>query len=117
MNKNISTLEEMPGALSYLIWKVEGLEETIQTLRNKQQAVNSPHWMDIDELCSYIPSHPVKQTVYGWVSNKQIPYHKINKALAFLQSEIDDWMKQRHCKSQAELEQEAIEYIKRHKSV
>ncbi len=117
MNKNISTLEEMPGALSYLIWKVEGLEETIQTLRNKQQAVNSPHWMDIDELWSYIPSHPVKQTVYGWVSNKQIPYHKINKALAFLQSEIDDWMKQRHCKSQAEMEQEAIEYIKRHKTV
>ena len=75
MNKNISTLEEMPGALSYLIWKVEGLEETIQT------------------------------------------YHKINKALAFLQSEIDDWMKQRHCKSQAEMEQEALEYIKRHKTV
>ena len=117
MNKNISTLEEMPGALSYLIWKVEGLEETIQTLRNKQQAANSPHWMDIDELCSYIPSHPVKQTVYGWVSNKQIPYHKINKALAFLQSEIDDWMKQRHSKSQAEMEQEALEFIKRRKTV
>ena len=117
MNKNISTLEEMPGALSYLIWKVEGLEETIQTMRNKQQVSNSPHWMDIDELCSYIPSHPVKQTVYGWVSNKQIPYHKINKALAFLQSEIDDWMKQSHSKSQEELEQEAKEYIRSHKTV
>ena len=117
MSKNITTLEEMPGALSYLIWKVEGLEETIQTMRNRQQVSNAPHWMDIDELCAYIPSHPVKQTVYGWVSNKQIPYHKINKALTFLQSEIDDWMKQRHSKSQEELEHEAQEFIKRHRAV
>ena len=56
--ERLKTLEEMPGALSYLT------------------------------------SHPVKQTVYGWVSDKQIPHHKINKALVFLQSEIDDWMKQ-----------------------
>ena len=30
---------------------------------------------------------------------------------------IDDWMKQRHSKSQEELEQEAQEFIKRHKAV
>ena len=85
----------MPGALSYLIEKVEGLEKTAQSLLNRQEECCSPHWMDVDELCDYIPSHPVKQTVYGWVSDKQIPHHKINKALVFLQSEIDDWMK--HC--------------------
>ena len=73
MTKEVKSLEEMPGALSYLIAKVENLEETVQSLRYKQQASNLPHWMDIDELCSYVPSHPVKQTVYGWVSNKQIP--------------------------------------------
>ena len=113
----------MPGALSYLIEKVEGLEKTAQSLLNRQEECCSPHWMDVDELCDYIPSHPVKQTVYGWVSDKQIPHHKIelcdyipshpvkqtvygwvsdkqiphhkiNKALVFLQSEIDDWMKQ-----------------------
>ena len=117
MTKEVKSLEEMPGALSYLIAKVENLEETVQSLRYKQQASNLPHWMDIDELCSYVPSHPVKQTVYGWVSNKQIPYHKINKASACLQSEIDDWMKQSHCKSQNDLEQDAQEYIRRHKAV
>ena len=67
----------------------------IVLLLNRQEESSSPHWMDVDELCNYIPSHPVKQTVYGWVSDKQIPHHKINKALVFLQSEIDDWMK--HC--------------------
>lgn len=85
----------MPGALSYLIEKVEGLEKTAQNLLNRQEECCSPHWMDVDELCNYIPFHPVKQTVYGWVSDRQIPHHKINKALVFLQSEIDDWMK--HC--------------------
>jgi hypothetical protein len=91
--ERLKTLEEMPGALSYLIEKVEGLEKTAQSLLNRQEESSSPHWMDVDELCNYIPSHPVKQTVYGWVSDKQIPHHKINKALVFLQSEIDDWMK------------------------
>ncbi len=70
----------MPGALSYLIEKVEGVEKTAQSLLNRQEERSSPHWMDVDELCDYIPSHPVKQTVYGWVSDKQIPHHKINKA-------------------------------------
>ena len=92
--KTLRTLEEMPGALSYLIEKVEGLEKTAQSLLNRQEECCSPRWMDVDELCDYIPSHPVKQTVYGWVSDKQIPHHKISKALVFLQSEIDDWMKQ-----------------------
>ena len=93
MYKAIKTLEEMPGALSYLIEKVEGLEKTAQSLLNRQEDCCSSHWMDVDELCDYIPSHPVKQTVYGWVSDRQIPHHKINKALVFLLSENDDRMK------------------------
>ena len=110
MYKAIKTLEEMPGALSYLIEKVEGLERTAKSLLNRQEDCCSPHWMDVDELCDYIPSHPVKQTVYGWVSDKQIPHHKINKALVFLQSEIDDWMKQcgnRHIEKQIQNSQKS----------
>ena len=80
MYKAIKTLEEMPGALSYLIEKVEGLEKAAQSLLNRQEESSSPHWMDVDELCDYIPSHPVKQTVYGWVSDKQIP-HCGNKSI------------------------------------
>ena len=46
MYKAIKTLEEMPGALSYLIEKVEGLEKTAQSLLNRQEECCSPHWMD-----------------------------------------------------------------------
>ena len=110
MNKEIKSLEEMPGALSYLIKTIDELSTTVKTLKMSQTA-NTPKWMDMDELCAYLPSHPAKQTVYGWVSAKQIPVHKINKALAFLQSEIDEWLKNKVHKTQADLMREAQEYV------
>ena len=74
MSYTVNSLEEMPNALSYLIKTVEELQSTVKALQHKQ-ASDSPKWMDIDELCAYLPSHPAKQTVYGWVSAKQIPVH------------------------------------------
>jgi len=110
MAYKVNSLEEMPNALSYLIESVEVLQSKVNALQHKQ-ASSSPKWMDIDELCAYLPSHPAKQTVYGWVSTKQIPVHKINKALAFLQSEIDDWLKNKSHKTQDDLMEEARRFV------
>ena len=107
----VKTLEEMPKALNFLIKKVDSLQETVNTLRHKQQASESPRWMNIDELCAYHPSHPKKQTVYEWVSKKTIPYHKMTKGLMFLQSEIDEWLKRGAQKSEEELLQEAKAFV------
>ena len=106
----------LPNALSYLIESVEVLQTKVNALQHKQ-ASNSPKWMDIDELCAYLPSHPAKQTVYGWVSTKQIPVHKINKALAFLQSEIDDWLKNKSHKTQDDLMEEAKRFVESKKII
>lgn len=54
---------------------------------------------------------------YGWVSAKQIPVHKINKALAFLQSEIDDWLKNKSHKTQDELMEEARRFVESKKII
>ncbi len=116
MAYKVNSLEEMPNALSYLIESVEALQSKVNALQNKQ-ASNSPKWMDIDELCAYLPSHPAKQTVYGWVSAKQIPVHKINKALAFLQLEIDDWLKNKSHKTQDELMEEARRFVESKKII
>ncbi|KAB4186435.1 helix-turn-helix domain-containing protein [Bacteroides uniformis] len=116
MAYKVNSLEEMPNALSYLIESVEALQSKVNALQNKQ-ASNSPKWMDIDDLCAYLPSHPAKQTVYGWVSAKQIPVHKINKALAFLQSEIDDWLKNKSHKTQDELMEEARRFVESKKII
>ena len=63
MAYKVNSLEEMPNALSYLIESVEVLQTKVNALQHKQ-ASNSPKWMDIDELCAYLPSgvqsvHPV----------------------------------------------------------
>ena len=107
----VHSLEEMPKAFNFLIEKVNSLQETVNTLRNKQQASESPRWMNIDELCAYHPSHPKKQTVYEWVSKKTIPYHKMTKERMFLQSEIDEWLKRGARKSEEELLREAREFV------
>ncbi len=49
-------------------------------------------WMDLAQLCEYLPDKPSKATVYGWVCARSIPYHKKTKKLSFLKSEIDDWL-------------------------
>lgn len=51
------------------------------------------------------------------VSAKQIPVHKINKALAFLQSEIDDWLKNKSHKTQDELMEEARRFVESKKII
>ena len=90
MSYTVNSLEEMPNALSYLIKTVEELQSTVKAF---------------------------KQTVYGWVSAKQIPVHKINKALAFLQSEIDDWLKSKVHKTQDDLMLEAEQFVKSKKII
>lgn len=59
MAYKVNSLEEMPNALSYLIESVETLQSKVNALQNKQ-ASNSPKWMNIDELCAYLPSHPAQ---------------------------------------------------------
>jgi len=50
-------------------------------------------WMNLNELCNYLPDRSSKATVYGWVNQKNIPVHKGGKKLRFLKSEIDIWLK------------------------
>ena len=107
----VNSLEEMPKAISYLIGKVENLQQTVNILRSKQKESESPQWMNVDELCAYHPSHPKKQTVYEWVSKKTIPYHQMTKGLMFLQSEIDEWLKKGAQKSEEDLMREARVFV------
>ncbi len=109
--QSITNLEQMPQALNYLITKVESLEEMVNELSIKKDVQEQPEWMNIDDLRLYLPSHPAKQTIYGWVNEKLIPYYKGSKKLTFKKSEIDEWMHQGHRKSADELQREAAEFI------
>lgn len=49
-------------------------------------------WMNVKDLCSYLPDHPCRNTVYIWVSKRRIPFYKHSKHLYFRLSEIDAWI-------------------------
>ena len=115
MSKQIYNLEEMPQALNYLISKVETLEEKVNELSTKKDAPDSQEWMDIEDLRLYLPTHPAKQTIYGWVNENSIPYYKTSKKLTFRKPEIDQWLQQGHRRSKADLMLEASQFVNRKK--
>jgi excisionase family DNA binding protein len=116
MNFTEITFERLPEAMGYLIGKVESMERALQA-KNEQSSNPIDRWLNIDELKEYLPDKPARATIYGWVSSRQIPYHKGGKKLRFLQSEIDAWLSGEKRKSETELEAEAAAYLSTKKGV
>ena len=77
-DKNI-TFEDLPKAMSWMMDKLNKLDSKIDGLNNIPQVRPADQWMNLKELCEYLPSHPAEQTVYGWTSCHQIPFHKRGK--------------------------------------
>jgi hypothetical protein len=110
------TFEEVPFALAYLITEVQELKQAVlQAAQNPATKKNLDSWLNIDGLMDYLPDHPAKPTIYGWVSRRLIPHHKGGKKLRFLQSEIDNWLSSGKRKSECEMETEASEYLHKKK--
>ena len=70
--KNI-TFEDLPKAMSWMMDKLNELDSKIDGLNTQSPSLPTDQWMNLKELCDYIPSHPAEQTVYGWTSCHQIP--------------------------------------------
>ena len=88
--KNI-TFEDLPKAMTWMMDKLNELTSKVDNINN--QSVQP-------------------QTVYGWTSCHQIPFHKRGKRIMFLKSEIDTWLHDGKIKSQKELEAEATLFLK-----
>jgi len=107
------SFNELPQAVAHLISKVDNLE-TLLT-EKQPQAQESDRWLNLDDLCNYHPNHPAKPTVYAWIWQRLIPYHKRGKKVMFLKSEIDTWLKEGRRKTAAEIHAEAEEFIRNKK--
>ena len=92
MSEKSITFEDLPKAMSWMMDKLNELDSKIDGLNNQNSNVPTEQWMNLKELCEYIPSHPAEQTVYGWTSCHLIPFHKRGKRIMFLKSEIDEWL-------------------------
>jgi len=107
--QNEISFNDMPKALAYLISKVEKLETLLSSVTSEQP--ESDKWFNIQELCEFLPDKPARQTVYGWIGQRLIPYHKKGKKLQFLKSEIEAWLIGDKRKSVAELHAEAAAFV------
>ena len=109
--KNI-TFEDLPKAMTWMMDKLNELTSKVDSINNQSAQPQTDQWMNLKELCEYLPNHPAEQTVYGWTSCHQIPFHKRGKRIMFLKSEIDTWLHDGKIKSQKELEAEAALFLK-----
>ncbi|MFC5270034.1 helix-turn-helix transcriptional regulator [Adhaeribacter terreus] len=107
------TFESLPGAVSKLLEDVAHLKSLLTSQASKP--AETDRWFDLDELCAYLPGNPARATIYGKVHTREIPHKKVGKRLAFLKSEIDQWLKNQGRKTAAEIEAEASQYLAKKK--
>jgi excisionase family DNA binding protein len=97
------TFNEIPQAISTLKEDVQFIKDYIF---NYLKETESKQWLNIDELCNYLPQRPVKSTIYGLVHAGKIPNRKQGKKLIFKKDEIDLWIESHKRKSEFELQRE-----------
>ncbi|TAH42932.1 MAG: DNA-binding protein [Bacteroidetes bacterium] len=104
------TYNDLPKAISLLVHEVSQLKQLLQE-KSSLKSTSSQQWLDLNELCRYLPDKPAKATVYAWVSKSLIPYHKGGKRLRFSKVEIDTWLNGGGSKTDQELDSEAHLYL------
>lgn len=87
------TFEKLPMIVSQLRDEIVNLKKFLIE-KKWDQDQDSVHWLNLTELCEYLPDKPSKATVYSWIHNRSIPHHKGPKKLRFLRAEIDTWLKE-----------------------
>lgn len=87
----LTAQEEFTKDLSKQI--IKSLSESGIIKQTDHSESSGDQWMNIEDLCKYLPDHPCQNTIYKWKRKGIIPFHKRSKHLYFLRSEIDAWLK------------------------
>ena len=104
------SLEELPAAVSELTEEFMELKIFLHNHFNQSQ-VEQDRWLSLQEFRAYHPDKPAYSTIYGWTSNRTVPFHKHGKKLRFLKSEIDSWLMTGRNKTSGEITDEAETYL------
>ena len=79
MRTEVPTFDAMPQMMANILKKLETLEQKFDALQSNNN-VETDAWFSLQDLCNYLPNHPAEQTVYGWTSNRTIPFPRMGKA-------------------------------------
>lgn len=107
------TFDQLPHEVSELRKEISALKSLILSIKATPEKEPLPEYLDIDQLRDYLPSKPARQTVYGLVSAKKIPFHKFNGKLFFSRQEVDVWLATKRHKTQSEINEQAREFIEK----
>ena len=88
MNDKI-TFDNLPEAITELHRKVDKL---LSHPRLNNQADEADRLLTIEQFIDYLPEHPARQTIYGWVNERYVPFEKYGKRLYFRKSDIEIWL-------------------------
>ena len=55
------------------------------------ESVMEDRWLSVDEIAAYLGIK--RDTVYKWISERQMPGHKIGRLWKFNKKEVDEWVK------------------------
>jgi excisionase family DNA binding protein len=47
-------------------------------------------WLSVEEIADHLGVK--RDTVYKWISRKQLPGHKVGRLWKFRKNEVDDWI-------------------------
>ena len=119
MSQNIN-LENLPTWAKLEVSKAD-LEAFAQTLMAQHRiqvpttSVSTKKILTVDELANYL--NTARQTIYGWINQKKIPYHKhpTGRKVYFVQTEIDEWLTSNRRATTVEIEAEADRHIEEQK--
>lgn len=89
MKDNKLTIESLPRAVADLFVEVQQIKTLIK--ESECGRSNPDHLLDIVQAAELL--HIQKQTLYGYVSKKIVPFHKRGGKLFFFKSELIQWVK------------------------
>ena len=56
----------------------------------RSEAGIEDRWMSVEEIAAHLGVK--RDTVYKWISRKQLPAHKVGRLWKFRQDEVDAWV-------------------------
>ena len=101
----------MENPFELILERLDRIEKAITSLNttNPIQVNNTP--MDVKDLSEYLKLSV--SAIYKLTSTSEIPHYKNGKRLYFKKEEIDEWIFSKRIKTRDDIENEAMEYLRK----
>ncbi len=102
----------MENPFELILDKLNTIENLLKTvMKNDNGTVTITEVLNLNQAAEYVSLS--KSAIYKKTSERNIPHFKQGKKLYFKRSELDDWLTTLKISTNAEIEKQADEYIRR----